>query len=49
MVSVWQIDHVKKVENSAVYCLAKAAVKDVIDKVWMKDFPSYIFYIVLLE
>lgn len=45
----WQIVHVNKEVNYVAHGLAKAAIKHVIDQVWMKEISNYICDIVLLE
>jgi len=46
---MWYICHVRKDENSATRSLAKEAVQQITDFVWMEKIPIYICDIVLLE
>jgi hypothetical protein len=45
----WQIRHIQRVASSAAYGLAKAAVKQSIDRVWIEEIPEGIRDIVVLE
>lgn len=45
----WQIDHNKKVTNSAAHGLAMEAILNVIDTVLMEEIPSYIYDIVIFR
>ena len=45
----WCICHVRWDANSPVYSLAKAAIKQIIDDVWMEEIPNCICNFVLLE
>jgi ribonuclease HI len=45
----WQINHVKRDANSAAHVLAREAIKNVIDRVWVEETPNCIYGIVLRE
>jgi hypothetical protein len=45
----WQINHVKRYANSAAHVLAREAIKNVIDRVWVEETPNCIYGIVLGE
>ena len=45
----WTVGHVKRAANSAAQHLAKEAVRDFIDKVWMEEVLMCIYDIVSLE
>jgi ribonuclease HI len=47
--SSWRVSHISRVANSAAHGLAKAAVKHIIDQVWMEEIPICICDVVLLE
>jgi ribonuclease HI len=38
-----EIKHVRRTQNRAAHGLAKEAVREVIDRVWMEEIPSCIF------
>jgi ribonuclease HI len=45
----WQICHTKRATNYAAHGLAKEAILNVIDRVWMEEIPSCIYDFVTLE
>jgi len=45
----WQIRHIRRVAKIAAHCIAKAAVKQVIDSVWMKEIYICIRDTILLK
>lgn len=49
LVRRWLIRHTKREANSAAHQLAKAAVKQVMDRVWIEEIPEGIHDVVFLE
>jgi ribonuclease HI len=45
----WDIGHIKRTTNGAPHCLAKAAVKDLGERIWLEEIPSAMYDIVTLE
>jgi hypothetical protein len=45
----WFVGHVKRDANFAAYFLAKEAVKNLMDQIWMEEVPNYIVNVVTLE
>ena len=45
----WDIRHIKRTANGAAHGLAKDAIKDLGDRMWLEVIPSPIYDIVTLE
>jgi ribonuclease HI len=45
----WDIGHIKRTANGAAHGLAKAAVKNLGERIWLEEIPSTIYDIVTIE
>ena len=45
----WEIGHVKRKANGAAHGLAKAAISELGERIWIEEIPSVIYDVVTLE
>jgi hypothetical protein len=45
----WDIGHVKRTVNGAAHALAKSAVRELGERIWIEEIPNTIYDIVAIE